>query len=193
MSSCTAPDEPTVVTYWMNRLQGLVSPQEYLVTLNARERIEPDHVLAAMDYEHPIYTPESVRAQSRLGGLATDQTVYAGAYHGWGFHEDGCRSGRRGCPALRGDLVSPAARPGRQPGTVPQLPALRHWWPDTSPTAAAARSATASATACTSGWSILTRARTALVPAGRSRASAALTISATPASRSRRTSSSYLA
>ena len=44
-------------------------------------------------YEHPIYTPESVAAQSNLGDLATDRTVYAGAYHGWGFHEDGCRSG----------------------------------------------------------------------------------------------------
>jgi predicted NAD/FAD-binding protein len=93
MSSCTSPDEPTVVTYWMNRLQGHTSPQDYLVTLNARERIDPDDVLAVMDYEHPIYTPESVGAQSSLGSLATDQTVYAGAYHGWGFHEDGCRSG----------------------------------------------------------------------------------------------------
>ena len=93
MSSCTSPDEPTVVTYWMNRLQGHTSPQDYLVTLNARERIGPDDVLAVMDYEHPIYTPESVAAQSKLGDLATDRTVYAGAYHGWGFHEDGCRSG----------------------------------------------------------------------------------------------------
>jgi len=93
MSSCTSPDEPTVVTYWMNRLQGHTSPQDYLVTLNARERIDPDDVLAVMDYEHPIYTPESVAAQSKLSSLATDQTVYAGAYHGWGFHEDGCRSG----------------------------------------------------------------------------------------------------
>ena len=93
MSSCTSPDEPTVVTYWMNRLQGHTSPQDYLVTLNARERIDPDDVLAVMDYEHPIYTPDSVGAQSYLTGLATDQTVYAGAYHGWGFHEDGCRSG----------------------------------------------------------------------------------------------------
>jgi len=93
MSSCTSPDEPTVVTYWMNRLQGHTSPQDYLVTLNARERIGPDDVLAVMDYEHPIYTPESVAAQSNLGDLATDRTVYAGAYHGWGFHEDGCRSG----------------------------------------------------------------------------------------------------
>jgi len=93
MSSCALRDEPTVVTYWMNRLQGHHSPQEYLVTLNARERIDPDDVLAVMDYEHPIFTPESVAAQSHLGALATDQTVYAGAYHGWGFHEDGCRSG----------------------------------------------------------------------------------------------------
>ena len=93
MSSCSSPDEPTVVTYWMNRLQGHHSPQEYMVTLNARERIDPDEVLAVMDYEHPIFTPESVAAQSRLVTLATDRTVYAGAYHGWGFHEDGCRSG----------------------------------------------------------------------------------------------------
>jgi predicted NAD/FAD-binding protein len=93
MSSCTAPEEPTVVTYWMNRLQGHTSGQDFLVTLNARECIDPGDVLAVMDYEHPIYTPESVAAQSNLAGLATDRTVYAGAYHGWGFHEDGCRSG----------------------------------------------------------------------------------------------------
>ena len=93
MSSCTSPDEPTVVTYWMNRLQGLSSPDDYLVTLNARERVDPGAVLAVMDYEHPIYTPVAVAAQSRLGDLATDRTAYAGAYHGWGFHEDGCRSG----------------------------------------------------------------------------------------------------
>src|SRR5664279_5201260 len=93
MSSCTAPEAPTVVTYWMNRLQGHTSGQDFLVTLNARERIDPGDVLAVMDYEHPIYTPESVAAQSNLAGLATDRTVYAGAYHGWGFHEDGCRSG----------------------------------------------------------------------------------------------------
>jgi len=93
MSACDSLSEPTVVTYWMNRLQGHTSPQDYLVTLNARERIDPDRVLAVMDYEHPIYTQESVAAQSHLGDLATDRTVYAGAYHGWGFHEDGCRSG----------------------------------------------------------------------------------------------------
>jgi len=93
MAACDRPDQPTVVTYWMNRLQGLESTQQFLVTLNDRGRIEPSSVHAVMDYEHPIYTVESVRAQADLPALATEQTVYAGAYHGWGFHEDGCRSG----------------------------------------------------------------------------------------------------
>jgi predicted NAD/FAD-binding protein len=58
-----------------------------------RFRLDPESIVATMDYEHPVYTPEAVRAQSRLSSLATGRTVYAGAYHGWGFHEDGCRSG----------------------------------------------------------------------------------------------------
>jgi predicted NAD/FAD-binding protein len=77
----------------MNRLQGHEASEEHLVTLNARARIAADSVIAVMDYEHPLYTAESVAAQSRLTALATDQTVFAGANHGWGFHEDGCRSG----------------------------------------------------------------------------------------------------
>jgi uncharacterized protein len=93
MTSCGRPDQPAVVSYWMNRLQGLRSRQDYLVTLNDRERLDSGSVAAVMQYEHPIYTPDAVRAQSQLGDLATDRTVYAGAYHGWGFHEDGCRSG----------------------------------------------------------------------------------------------------
>jgi uncharacterized protein len=93
MTSCHRPGQPVVVTYWMNRLQGHDAAQYFLVTLNDTERLDPGSVVATMDYEHPIYTPEAVRAQSRLASLATDRTVYAGAYHGWGFHEDGCRSG----------------------------------------------------------------------------------------------------
>jgi predicted NAD/FAD-binding protein len=93
MTSCSTLGTAPVVTYWMNRLQGHTSPEQFLVTLNARERIAADSVIAVMDYEHPLYTPESVAAQSKLASLATDRTVYAGAWHGWGFHEDGCRSG----------------------------------------------------------------------------------------------------
>ena len=46
-----------------------------------------------MVYAHPVYTPESLAAQSRLPELTTARTAYAGAYHGWGFHEDGCAAG----------------------------------------------------------------------------------------------------
>jgi uncharacterized protein len=93
MTSCHRPGQPAVVTYWMNRLQGLRAAQDFLVTLNDRERLDPESMVTAMEYQHPIYTPGAVRAQSRLSSLATGRTVYAGAYHGWGFHEDGCRSG----------------------------------------------------------------------------------------------------
>jgi predicted NAD/FAD-binding protein len=93
MTACHRPGQPAVVSYWMNRLQGHRAAQDFLVTLNDREVLDPESIVATMEYEHPIYTPEAVRAQSQLGSLATDRTVYAGAYHGWGFHEDGCRSG----------------------------------------------------------------------------------------------------
>lgn len=91
-SNSGSQDAP-VVTYWMNRLQGIESDREYLVTLNAREHVDPNRILAVMNYQHPIYDASSLAAQGKLRSLATQQTVFAGAYHGWGFHEDGCRSG----------------------------------------------------------------------------------------------------
>lgn len=93
MPSCTAPAERVRVSYHMNRLQRLDAPEDYVVTLGAADRVAPEAVLARMVYEHPVYTPESVAAQARLPELATGRTAYAGAHHGWGFHEDGCRSG----------------------------------------------------------------------------------------------------
>jgi uncharacterized protein len=93
MSSCTERSEPTLVSYWMNRLQGHEGDGEYLVTLNGEGRVDPSSVIAHARYRHPIYTPAAVAAQRRLPELASRVTAYAGAYHGWGFHEDGCRSG----------------------------------------------------------------------------------------------------
>lgn len=93
MTGCADVADGARVTYWMNRLQGHASSQQYLVTLNASDQIDPSQVIAEMDYMHPEYTPESVAAQRRLESLNTTSTSYAGAYHGWGFHEDGCRSG----------------------------------------------------------------------------------------------------
>ena len=81
------------VTYDLTRLQRLDTETRYLVTLGGEDLVDPATVLARREYEHPLYTPASVAAQRRLPEIATDRIAFAGAYHGWGFHEDGARSG----------------------------------------------------------------------------------------------------
>ena len=85
--------EPVAVTYDMNHLQRIDSPNRYLVSLNSAAAIDPSRVRDQMSYSHPQYTPTSVEAQRRLPELNSPQLAFAGAYHGWGFHEDGARSG----------------------------------------------------------------------------------------------------
>ena len=96
----TGPDAPVLVSYDMNRLQRLVEPDDHVVTLNGAGRVDPDQVVATMDYAHPVYTPESVAAQRRLPELNDGTVAFAGAYHGWGFHEDGCAAGVRAAASL---------------------------------------------------------------------------------------------
>ncbi|MFC0110264.1 NAD(P)/FAD-dependent oxidoreductase [Kibdelosporangium aridum] len=99
-TACHENDGPVVVSYHMNRLMRLAEPLDYVVTLNATGRIPEQAVIAKMIYEHPVYTPASVAAQRKLPGLNTDRIAFAGAYHGWGFHEDGCVSGARAAKVL---------------------------------------------------------------------------------------------
>jgi predicted NAD/FAD-binding protein len=84
-----------LVSYDMTRLMRLATPRPYVVTLGATDRVAEHEVVARMVYEHPVYTPESVAAQRRLPEIAGPRIAYAGAYHGWGFHEDGCAAGVR--------------------------------------------------------------------------------------------------
>jgi predicted NAD/FAD-binding protein len=98
--SCATTDAPVLVSYDMNRLQRLAEPDDYVVTLGGADRVDPATVIARMSYEHPVYTPESVAAQARLPGLNDATLAFAGAYHGWGFHEDGCAAGVRAAAAL---------------------------------------------------------------------------------------------
>ncbi|MFJ3921597.1 NAD(P)/FAD-dependent oxidoreductase [Streptomyces sp. NPDC090022] len=93
MTSCDPSTEPVRVSYDMQRLQQLPAGADYVVTLGGEEGIAADRVVERMVYEHPVYTPTSVAAQRELPSLNTGMTAYAGAWHGWGFHEDGCRSG----------------------------------------------------------------------------------------------------
>ncbi|MFF3615460.1 NAD(P)/FAD-dependent oxidoreductase [Streptomyces sp. NPDC002580] len=100
MPDCESDADRVRVSYDMNRLQRLDAPETFVVTLGGEDRVDPDRVLARMRYEHPVYTPESVAAQRRLPSLNSPVTAFAGAYHGWGFHEDGCRSGVEAAAAL---------------------------------------------------------------------------------------------
>ncbi len=90
------------ISYHMNRLQNLPAGEEYIVTLGGQGVVAPATIIDRMDYAHPAYTPASVAAQRRLPELNTAVTAFAGAYHGWGFHEDGCRSGAEAARALGG-------------------------------------------------------------------------------------------
>ncbi|MFG2869211.1 NAD(P)/FAD-dependent oxidoreductase [Streptomyces sp. NPDC048338] len=93
LPSCAARPDTVQVSYDMNRLQRLTTAEPHIVTLNAGDRVDPATVIARMVYEHPVYTPRSVAAQRELPLLNSSVTAFAGAYHGWGFHEDGCRAG----------------------------------------------------------------------------------------------------
>jgi predicted NAD/FAD-binding protein len=77
------------VTYNMNILQGLEATKQYLVTLNNDRHIDPDKVIRTVQYEHPVYSRESVAAQRRQAEINTDRTFFCGAYWRSGFHEDG--------------------------------------------------------------------------------------------------------
>jgi predicted NAD/FAD-binding protein len=96
------PQGAVGISYDLSRLQRLDAPETYLVSLNSDAAIAPDTVRARAAYEHPLYTPESVAAQRRLPDLNDGRLAYAGAYHGWGFHEDGCRSGLQAAVSLGG-------------------------------------------------------------------------------------------
>jgi hypothetical protein len=98
--SCAGDDGRVQVNYYLNRLMRLAESEDYVVTLNATDRVDPARVLARMVYHHPIYTPTSVAAQARLPELIDNRTAYAGSYHGWGFHEDGCAAGIRAAAAF---------------------------------------------------------------------------------------------
>jgi uncharacterized protein len=91
--SCDAVPTAVQVSYNMNRLQRLDSAETYVVTLNGEAQVDPRTIIERMEYEHPVYTNTSVAARNRLPELNDGVVAFAGAYHGWGFHEDGCRAG----------------------------------------------------------------------------------------------------
>jgi predicted NAD/FAD-binding protein len=88
------PEAPVAVTYDMNTLQRLDAPVRFLVTLNRGDSIRSHEVLQTIDYSHPVFTPAGIAAQARMHEIdGKDRVFYCGAWRGFGFHEDGVRSG----------------------------------------------------------------------------------------------------
>lgn len=82
------------VTYWMNRLQGLETPKPLFVTLNPEREPDPASVLWEADYDHPVFSPQTIAAQRKLWPMQGKGNVwFAGAWLGAGFHEDGLQAG----------------------------------------------------------------------------------------------------
>ncbi|XTR53306.1 NAD(P)/FAD-dependent oxidoreductase [Pseudarthrobacter sp. So.54] len=110
LPSCDARPDKVLVSYDMTRLQRLdpADGGRYIVSLGESELIADTAVLDRMVYEHPQYTPDSLRAQEKILALGDDRLAFAGAYHGWGFHEDGALSGVRAAERLGRGWNDPA-------------------------------------------------------------------------------------
>jgi len=113
----SADDSPASVTYWMQRLQGIDPAYPLFVSLNPRQEAAAELTHQTHAYDHPVFDSASFAAQRRMEVIQGRGGVwYAGAWLGYGFHEDGLRSGLSVAhalgarPAWAKDLPAPAAR-----------------------------------------------------------------------------------
>lgn len=98
------------ISYWMNRLQGLSSARQYIVSLNQTDRIDPERILVRKTYQHPIYTARARAAQKRLPAInGRDRIWFCGACWGYGFHEDAVQSARTVVDGIAGQVKRRAA------------------------------------------------------------------------------------
>jgi predicted NAD/FAD-binding protein len=81
--------------YWMNRLQGVSEREQYFVSINRPEQVDPAKVIRTIDYTHPLFDTAARAAQAELpelnkraAGAGGTQTFFAGSYFRYGFHED---------------------------------------------------------------------------------------------------------
>ena len=82
------------MSYYMNRLQGLKTTQDYMVTLNGEPWIDTEQGIESVVFDHPCYTFDSLSTHAQMDTInGKDRLFFCGAYCGYGFHEDGAQSG----------------------------------------------------------------------------------------------------
>lgn len=96
-----AAERPVAVSYLINRLQPVPFTTPVVVTLNPLREPAPQRVIAEFEYAHPIFDGPAIAAQRELADIdGVDRIHYCGAWGGYGFHEDGLKSGLRVANAL---------------------------------------------------------------------------------------------
>ena len=81
------------VTYWLNRLQNLNTKNNYFLTLNPIFQIDTNKIIKKIEFSHPFYDLESIKAQKKLIEIqGLNNSWFCGSYFGYGFHEDGLKS-----------------------------------------------------------------------------------------------------
>lgn len=95
--------------YWMNRLQGVSDRQNYFVSINGENSVNPDTVLKRIQYEHPVFNLGAIRAQTELPKLNERMTnvFFCGSYFRYGFHEDAFTSALELCRVITGERLMP--------------------------------------------------------------------------------------
>jgi predicted NAD/FAD-binding protein len=96
--------------YWLNKLQPLPFTQNVFVSLNPAQQIAAEHVLGEFDYAHPVFDLAAIQAQRRVNSLqGVHHTWFAGAWMGYGFHEDGFKAGRAAAQGILQELMQEEA------------------------------------------------------------------------------------
>ena len=86
-------NQQSSVTYWLNQLQNLKINKNIFLTINPFFNINPDMIHNMIDFTHPYYDEKALNNQSKLRSIQNiNNTLYAGSYFGYGFHEDGIKS-----------------------------------------------------------------------------------------------------
>ncbi len=93
--------DPVCVTYWMNKLQNLDPDRPLFVTLNPAQPPKTEDIFGVYTYDHPQFDGAAIAAQQAFPTIqGRRRTWFAGAYCGYGFHEDGLMAGYRAADGI---------------------------------------------------------------------------------------------